>query len=798
MLLLSTQPQTYPDWTTQFEEVRQKVGLPNTAIYSYGSATWVIRDMYVDLSTIDQKLIENSRSLPEVIEIYADVLRIPKNYVGLIEDMTWIIAARRIEVIETADFIVDYRKTTQAALVVYTQEVFGSLSVTPVVSDRLPDNSPTYSIGGFERGTDGIEISCDSFSVQPNTVIRPKFLKQFDPAMLSEQASFRVMLTDIFQYATLIAEHDPTLAIAQLTWIELAVSQAPDQIELFLQSSSLRTTLQASVGQATFVPDLSKNLYESLSDKFVQAAAAYEEQYQRFVDKSEAVRDRKQDAHLMLEHNADTADFEEKLIQQCQENLDQATAAVDQAGHDLHTQQVVVEEARINFESGLKQWQYDQKLKAAVEIIEGIVELGSSIALMFVGDEAAALQAGTALAKVGTEAAKLAKIIETIAKLTKELHEVYGLAKKISDTSENISDSENLVHEMYQIQSDKVDINDEELSTSIFWQKLKLEVDSALQVAVDNNIAGSREYQLQLDILVVYGQALAANQQSVVQLSQELVRLSLQKQVSEKQAQRLSDYVKQLGIDQEADIRASQLFYQRYVDLKRSLFVSLDNYNRAYKYWALQESKFRPSLSKSIAEQKTFLADIRQDYANALERFSPRVPQPFYETCVITEAEILNELRAKRMTSWVIALDHPNFKSSDRVRVDTIRIWLEGVESPGDHPCYIVMSNAGHYLDRYQDDVYSFSTSPLKREFKYRIPRYWNQWAEENWEDRQQYVRIDGQVADEFKYAYFQPTIFSTWTIQLPHSENPDLDLSGLSKIFMEVRGSQIPNPDFR
>ncbi|MER3433720.1 MAG: hypothetical protein C4288_09855 [Leptolyngbya sp. ERB_1_1] len=779
----------YPDWKTKFSTIQKAANVPDTAQRVYQGKQWIVQDLFVDLSEVDAQLIAQQHTLPESVEIYADVVRIPANYVGLFNGVSVIIAARRIEMLGVADLILDYRQSDRASLTLYAQEIAGKINITSLIDDAQP--KATFELNSFAAGAIGFEVTYD------RAILYDRFLQAVDPAMLLEGSDFTLLLGAVFQYATLLLETDVQTAIAQLSWLKTATAGVETQADLFLQSSALLATLQAA-GNTTFVPVLSRDLYEKQSTKFISAAAAYEQQYQRFSDKVQAIQDRKQAAQLMLDYYKDTTDFESKLIEQCQNNLESAKESTDAASAKLHSQQNIVEQAQVTFQSGLKQWKYDQQLKASVEIISGIVELGAGIALMFVGDEAAIAGAVTALAKIGTKGAQLAEIIEKIAKLTQKMLEIYSVAQKIAEASASIAESQHLTEQMQEInQANLSSADGEDLSATVFWQKLQLEAKNALQVAIDNHIPGASEYQLQLDILVVYGQALAANQQSVIQLSQELVRLTLQQQVSSKQQQRLTDYVSQISASIPPTVEMMQLFYQRYLNIKRSLFISLYNYNRAYRYWALRTSRFQPSIVQSVAEQKAYLANIQQDYAAALERFSPRVPQTLQGAMkVITDASILAALQSDRTASWAINLDDQGFRGVDRVRVDTIRVWLQGAKSAKNHPCYIVITNTGHYLDRYQSTSYSFSSMPIEREFKYMIPTDWKQWRESGWNGRaDKYVEIEGKVADEFRYAYFEPTVFSSWTIELPQSENPDLDLSELSAIVIEFGGNVIASP---
>jgi hypothetical protein len=124
-------------------------------------------------------------------------------------------------------------------------------------------------------------------------------------------------------------------------------------------------------------------------------------------------------------------------------------------------------------------------------------------------------------------------------------------------------------------------------------------------------------------------------------------------------------------------------------------------------------------------------------------------------------------------------LDAESFHGFDRVRLKTIRVWLYGAKATG--PIYVDISSAGSYDDRYRGKSYRFTSVALHRKFQYQGDP-----------GKKSSIIVDGAVADEEKYAYFQPTPFSEWVISLPQQYNPNIDLTGLTKITLEFAGSVI------
>lgn len=834
----------YPDWPSIFGNIQNTTTpIPGTSSEMLGLEKWVIRDMYVSLPDVYQKLRNQRAKPPCMLLIYADVVHIPEYYSWELDGVALVIAARRVEVAGSAQVMLDYRNTKTAVFIVYTNEVVGDLQATAVTSSNPQDVPTSFSVGPLT--SIGMEIA------YTNGAPGKKSLGSLQGPMLDPDSEFKLSLVSIFQFATVLFESQPAIASGMAKWIKNCTAQSPE-LAMFLQSSSLLAMLEASSGGGVFVPSLSRSLYTELTKAFVDAASAFEAQYERFQEKNEAIEARKEAAGLMLGHYKDTAEFTDQLIEQTRQNLENALNAVTAADNRLNEQNFKVTIAKTTFEYGIKDWEYNEKLKAAFDIITAVFTFAATISAMCVGDEAAApaaagaagktarsiggtagtagkvagagkigrLEGGsagklaqtvtpsfsdklarfsTAADKKGTEFAakamgkataaagkaaavssKLGNAMGGIAKATEAIRRILNLAVAISQVSTQLTEAKSMKGSEDQIKQ----IQEAETSLSVVdpeslkakWTTFKLEADSNLETAINYGIHGARDYRLQLDILVVYAQSLTTAQLSAARISQEFVRLSLHKLVSDKEVARLTGYINKLNESELPNDAMMQLFYQRYLNVKRSLFVAIENYTWAYRYWALRNSEIRPSIVKPVTDLRNDLAGIEKDYELALQAFNPP-PQSFSgKTFVINEASALDSLRKKGVVSWPIQLDCPTFHGFDRVRVTTVRAWLEGAKPKGSTPITVLISNSGNYLDRFKGQTYQFTAAPLTRGFQYRGDE----------------VLVDGKVADEEKYAYFVPTAFSDWKISVPAEENDGIDLSAVTGIRMEFSGSLI------
>ncbi|PGQ92102.1 hypothetical protein COA25_32415, partial [Bacillus cereus] len=85
--------------------------------------------------------------------------------------------------------------------------------------------------------------------------------------------------------------------------------------------------------------------------------------YYRYLDKNLSIDDRKNAALLMLKHEQDTLLFKETLINQAKNNLKNSRDAIETSLRQFEKQQHVLTLSRIEFEYGLKKYEYEQQLR---------------------------------------------------------------------------------------------------------------------------------------------------------------------------------------------------------------------------------------------------------------------------------------------------------------------------------------------------------------------------------------------------------------------------------------------------
>ncbi|KXY28651.1 hypothetical protein AT268_15350 [Bacillus cereus] len=753
------------DYKQLYEELLNNQHIPGIFYSSTTKTKYEIRSLFVDLGEV-YKFIEENQLTPNMISIFADVVRIPDKFSCTLRDMQLVIRTRRVEIESDgkAEIRLDYKDGSKLAqLTIYGLELSGTLHAIPIYNQSSPSPYP------IELRNKGVRLSDKdgTFTQEEITYVVPT-------------PQFPKLFTSVFQVACLFYEFQPDIAADQLNWLKAFTAQYKDLSSLCIQSTALLTILTANHGENTFVPLLDKDLYRDEIAAFLAAAQQFEEQYHRYLDRNLAIADRKAAAILMLQHEQDTLLFKETLINQAKDNLRSAQNAVESSLQQFEKQQHAVTIAKIDFEYGLKKYHYEQQMKMAFKMLTAVLNFAESIgSIIATGGTAApgeiidiinslkeVIEAGGQLAAL---AQSLKECMEKLNELVELINKIYALTAEISKASTDMDFSEELLKK---IQENEWELPKEDLTGEATWKIFQLKIAAALEDAIKKEVEGAREYLLSLDILAVYGQTLASNQVTIIRCSQELFRLLLEKHINQADLARLKDYIKNLEGQESENEEMEQKLYQRYLDMKQILFVALANYKHAYKYWALRDSDVNPNILKDVSELKVDVATLQKDCMEALKQFNPP-PQPFQNrTIEITDSSALETLKETREASWEINLNDSFFENEYRVRLKLMRIWLDGVDATS--KVQIRITNSGHYYDDYKNKKFQFNTEPFNRGFSYVGST----------------IITDGTIAEEFAYDYFIPNPFTTWTIKVQNGP----DLSKVTKIRMELAGSLVAN----
>lgn len=785
------------DWQEFYAALQVQGRVPDAAAGAPTAQLAVFRGMALSLADLKNQLKQANLS-PALTVIYADVLVIAPFANWRLETAGLVIIARRLEITGPAAVQLDYQHTPSSRLVVFAQELVGSLTV---IATHGSQPATSFSLGATEVAP-GASIGL----VQGRPVLQALTLAQGLGLELAED--FRLYLRNTFLYASLLYDQYPALARAQFAWVADWAAQQPELAELFYRSVSLATLLQAQLGAAadgaTFVPYLATGVYAGLAAAYGTDVAAYESSYQHLSTQQVVTETGISAAQALVATSQSEQAYVASLLQQAEANYANAVSAAEKARRNFETQERLTEKLAGDFRLGIKEYQFQQTLKAIGTLVQAVVTFGAGIASMVVSGGATApaaatgaVSSATAVAQaagtateVATAATGLAASMEKLKQLAEVLQKVYTLAQTVQAVASSLSSAASQTQAVQALQQATAEAD---LRVVDAWAVFGIQANNILRDPIEREIQSAAPYQEALDILVVYGQALAAAQLAAIQAGQQVAAITFQQHYARQKQAHLQGLVAELRAGQAPRRALMQQLYQRYLDGKSSLFAALKSYEAAYFYWALRPSTVRPRLTGPVSQlQKEFsdLTNVMLDEVRALEAFDPP-PQVMVNVAVeLTEPAILEQLRKSGQTTWVLPLDHPVLAGLDRVRATNVRVWLEGarVIAPATSIA-VTITTPGNYLDRYRGRIYRFTSRPLTRTFRYRVAGQ-GQGADWHFADGTLgFVQVDGSVEEEMAYAYFRPTPFSEWGLAVPVAQ---VDCSQVSKITLCFSGSAI------
>ncbi len=789
------------DWSTFYKDLQEKGKLPNYANEIFGSQT-MFRNMYLDLGVVKDK-IAASGITPLVTTLYTDVLHIPDNTNWALKDSALVVFARRIEIGDNASMILDFRESEKARLILFSNEITGSWSIKCATKEPQPTDFSISTTNAFT----GIVVNSEE-GVPGKKILAPAHGIAFQIP-----GDLQLYLANTFINGSLLYDQNPDLALLLFNWVKCWAAQSSEFVELFYKSTNLATLLSAQInakaGGAVFVPYLTSAIYKSLASSFANEAAKYESDYMQLSTQKVVTEQGIALAKTMLANTQSEIDYIKALQQQADTNYDNAVNAEKIAQTNFTRQQITVAMIAADFEQvGLPDYQREQIVKAIFQLATAVITFGAAIAAIAMGQgEAAPAAANSAIngakavanaAETGAEVAKTAKGLSdsmaNLKKLVEVLKKVYELAKAVKEVASNIQDAKG---QMEVIEKMDAATNGTDLSASDEWAIFKLQIEAVLKEPVEKGIHFAGSYLMALQKLVIYGQSLSASQLAVITASQQSASIVFRLHYAQEKQQQLKEYVDALKVGEAPILNMMQTFYQRYTDSKSALFSALKSYQASYYYWALRSSSIQPRIIDSVQDMNAGIQDITKiamDEADALVNFDPAPQEMENTTVTITDPEVLQSLIKNGETTWSIPLSEAEFAGLTRVRVSTIRIWLEGVKAGDGNSVFVVITSSGSYQDRFQGTNYQFVSKPLIRTFKYSVHRPEDGQGTPNWKFRNGelgYVQIDGKVDHEVSYAYFLPTPFSTWSISLKQN-NAGIDYSGIKSITMYFEGSAI------
>lgn len=317
------------------------------------------------------------------------------------------------------------------------------------------------------------------------------------------------------------------------------------------------------------------------------------------------------------------------------------------------------------------------------------------------------------------------------------------------------------------------------------WDTLEVEVKYIFEKFRDGllqQIDGGPQYQRAYQRLLVRTRSLSQCRLAVAKANMQLAELRLRRITAERSvgiAQRRLGEIKERAARTEM---LAQFVFNTTLNSKRAVYLAMEAHNRAYLYFTLADAApTLPRITNSVDAFGKTVADIvgKQLRREALDP----APQTMQEiVCAVNSQSVIDGLRSIGSATWTLSTADLAFKGFGRVRIERIRVQVEGARS--NVPIEVQIQTAGLYADKAPrggtHQLKQFVSQPTRRTFVYNP----------NWTgDGDRGIVVDGDIARRYKDDFFNPTPFTTFTIRIVGRDGGTVDLSGVTGLKVYFSG---------
>ncbi|KAI0531560.1 hypothetical protein GGR58DRAFT_493301 [Xylaria digitata] len=778
---------TCPDDWQKYANSRELADIPLKQSLPDGDAEITsCHDIYIDGSML-------LKTIPAQLYVYTDVLALETETVISSQKNAIVVILARVL---TADSPATLRVTPPAdgecVISIWASQLDQIVQV-------CAGNSDTQTLDlGPGSGNLGVDISIGSdgsIQLQYNK----RYAYDINPAY---QASLQTQL----RIALILFWRNTAIATAICGHVAAFTMKASPRHLVNAQAVSLGQQLAAQAMTAdgsNYVPVLQLDRYMNTLEAALEAASDFEEQYNRFTDKEQAVEDQLNQWQAMLDK---ARDQESLRLSQRQAALDKYTDAAktaDKCYLEMLADSADLEKAGDIFNIEVERWIEWNKFLAVCKILGAIVGFAASIGGMFFGgggNPAEAAEKAITIVEEEEEAAnKITKVIssDTLKKLKKcieLLKSLYPKIQEIVDAAKVLEKDPSADIPPWDVipgtGSSSGDTDSAALVALASWDTWALEADLSVKFAVDSSIKTADTFQLALHKHAINGKLLAQAQTEAVKAGQQYVQAAMEVVICQRDVERLESLISGYEGQQAVYEEAKASLFDRLMALKTSLVIEMRNILWAYKYYTLKDSQVIPGVSKSTADYKQDRLLIMQDiddadsaYATDFQKFD--YPTPSHKLPSNYNQLLLDGLRSAPdyKATFILSpdLDADGNRSFAAEFTDGFHYRLEGMEptlvgvmplpdklEDGKVIVSLQITTSGLYQDVKDGELFSFTTIHQANRFSYELDAF----------GKPGLVR-DHAIFETKNHA--EPTPFTQWTVKLL---TPDvLDLSGLEGV---------------
>ncbi|RAQ61645.1 hypothetical protein COH21_012952 [Aspergillus flavus] len=606
MVKLSPQPTTPAEWESYANsDAVQSIPLREAETVDENAKTAAFRGVFLDASAVLRSSMNRINVLADVVAFKEESITITPAKNGTIQVYARVLTATTpVKIVIPSD--------ASGLVAIYAAILDQPITVCLGDSEELTlDLGPESEYVGIVLDFDGGVLEYDYEKIHP-----PDWS---DDLRASLNTQLRIALVEFWRNAS--------IAISLCAYVATLTKRTTEFSLLNTQAVALGQQLagQAMEGpQMKYAPVLVPSRYENTARAIIDAAAAFQEQYERFEDKEESLENQIKAWQTMLSHATEVGEMRKAQRDMALAKYEDARKTAESCLRQFNNEGDALVLVQYRFEQGLKMWEAEQKFQAALQIITAAFSFAVSIGTLVMGNpgggSGAADAAGRAV-KAVQDAEKMERqvgviissdVLKKLADAVKALSNLIPLVLTIVDAVKKFEMDRTIkIPSTDDIAGSKIGNADATaIVTLAAWDKWVLDIDRQIGFAVENNIDGASDYQLALRKHGINGKQLAQAQAEAIKSGYEYVQAQMEVIVSQEQIEGLQALLEDYEGQEKEYLQAKSMFYDRAIALRTSVVIALRNMAWAYRYWALAESSINLDALKPLADYRSDLATV--------------------------------------------------------------------------------------------------------------------------------------------------------------------------------------------
>ncbi len=814
------------DWS-QLYSLNQLATWQLPAVSQNNAEDGIFRNLFLDWNKLPKKA--NSGNDIPLWFLCCDVLDLNK---GIMIGTTALIFARRIEITRNASLIFDRSEGKSQNIIIFAQEVVDKLTGQPTALNIITvGDNDTLKTCPFQPDSK-LAGASGFFWADKAEAAKTMLPAELEVAYFYEAEPLRLALVSQFQVAALLSTEPKAelqaLSIDQFRWVASLAQASPETRDLSAQASSMVMTLSSmkAVGKDTLlVPQLDMDIYKEEAKAFMDLLRQRQQQWDNFQSRLAESGNWANAAQDAISTQQVQKDLVDKLVNQAESTRRQMIYARDVAAKQVVAEKALVAERQIDFDRGIEEWKKQQTIKASIDLVMGIVKILAQIPVIVAAGPQMAVMPVSGLAQSAANVIssamsshkkpadgqpikdapadkdKLADFLDEQAQKEREdaqstleeglktageggkevfdaamrIVEIAQAAEQMEAQSLEILDSVNnttsTAFSSYDVQGLDVVTGGEQV-----WDLLLIAVENTFEnISALKEVEGGVAYRLEIRRLVIYGKALSKARLALAQANTQLAEMKWRRIAAEQTITIAERRAKKLQEQIVRDQTFAQLIFGRLLDAKRSIYLAMEDYRRAFQYFTLVEEAQAPALPRITDSVDKFASAVASISGKKLKLEAlGQPPQSMKRTIYLDSLELLNQMRSNGFVTWEISPDTLAFGGFCRIRLKCVRVYAEGLQASDD--VRIQMMTSGIYTDKVSGGgTRRFVSKNTRRDFVYN--------------GLTQEIEFDGDVAPRYVDDFFSPTPFTIWTLQIGHQDDRAIDLSSIKRLRMEFQG---------